>query len=269
MKISVVNTSSFYPLSNYSWNSKNNIKKISAGKSEKINFMGYPDLIKKSVELGLEIKTTKEYVEVLDRIYNYRNSENQFIYNAQFNLTSYPNVSKEQEGILLYAGTSDLSGDINRFLSGRQMRDMTEPMAKDVVRVLDYSLKDLDKEFGRYSGLVYRQGFFPEKGEQFISSTSVPEIAATLRGGILSNSKMNFSIIKTKNGHRIDKFQAKMESDYAEEEEEILLSRKSKYKEILNPQGIYRMEKDKFIRMLELYGHCPIRNSQVRVFEEI
>ncbi|MCM1264788.1 MAG: hypothetical protein NC200_01195 [Candidatus Gastranaerophilales bacterium] len=268
MQLSKINPITSYQLSfprNKSINNNSNDRE----QLDKISFMGYPDLIKKSIKLAPEIKSKEEYIELLDRIYKYRNSENELIYNSQFNLASYPNVSKEQEGILLYAGTSDLSGDINRYLSGRQMTRMSEDMARDVISVLDYSLKNLDNEFGRYSGIVYRQGFFPVDGEQFISSTSVPVIGATLRGGICANPKMNFSIIQTKNGHRIDKFQYKMGSEYAEEEEEILLSRHSKYREVLNPQGRYRQEKEKFLRMLETYGHCPINSSQVRIFEEI
>ena len=230
----------------------------------------YTDLIKKRpVNLGPEITSKYEYKNILNRIYNYKGYDKKPLFDIDYNRAMYPKINPEHEGLLFYAGYADLSDDINRFLSKRELYKMTKPQAKDVVRVLDYSLQKLDEEFGKYSGVVYRQGFFPQGQHQFISATKEPVIAATLRGGIFMNKNLEFSIINTKNGHKITDFQRKMGCEYADEEEEILLSRKSKFKEIIDPKEQYLFLKNKFHKLLEMYARREVDPNKIRIFEEI
>ncbi len=210
------------------------------------------------------IKNEQEYINTIEKI---RSSK---VFDFTVNKDIYKSIPAEQEGLLLYAGYGDLSDDINRFLSGRPMKTINKSVAKDVVRAVDYSLKELDKEYGKYKGIVYRQGFFPINSGQYVSTTEDPVIAATLRGGIYFNKDLQYYIIKTNNGHRINEFQKDMGSDYADEEEEILIPRTSKLKEIEHPTGELLQEKKKFIRILEKYNHEPIYNdSIVKVLVEV
>ena len=148
------------------------------------------------------------------------------------------------------------------------MKELDVEIAKDIVNVTDYALNKLDKKYGKYSGIVYRQGIVPENNKQYISTTTCPDIAATLYGGVCILNDLDFAIIKTKNGHKINEFQRHMESDYAEEEEEILIPRTSQFSEIESPQGKLLKEKNNFIKRLEKYAHKSINSSRIKVYEE-
>lgn len=234
-------------------------------KSNNTNFCGrFP-----ADKIGLTpIKSLQEYKTVLERIYNHKNSSGTIIYNAEINLKIYPKAKKEEEGLLIYAGVNDLSSDINKFLTNRPMKEMDESMAKDVVRVLDYSLEQLDKKYGTYNGIVYRQGFFEPNTGQYISTTTEPEIAASLRGGVMMNKNQDFYVIKTKKAHKINKFQKKMGSDYAEEEEEILIDRTAKLEEVKYPIGDLLIAKRELLKLLNEYSHQYFNEDKVKVFIE-
>lgn len=215
-----------------------------------------------------EIKNDIEYNKTLEKIYSYKNKSGKLIYNYQQNIKDYPKVTKDEEGLLLYAGSSDIHDDINRYLSNRPMKELNGEIAKDIVNVTDYALNKLDKKYGKYSGIVYRQGIVPENNTQYISTSTCPDIAATLYGGVCILNDLDFAIIKTNNGHKINEFQRDMESEYAEDEEEILLPRTSKFNEIKHPQGELLKEKNNFIKILETYAHKTINPSRVKVYEE-
>lgn len=230
----------------------------------------YKDLVRvRPRKLACDVVSDVECKNILNRIYYYRDCNKNPLFDIALNRQKYPNVKPNEEGLLLYAGYDDLSNDMNRFLSRREMYRMNPKQAEDVVRVFDYSLKKLDEQYGKYSGFVYRQGFFPLGQHQYVSTTTDPVIAATLRGGIYLNKNLEFSIVKVKNGHKINEFQRKMGADYAEEEEEILMSRTARYREITDPQGQFLMLKNKFHKLLETYAHQKILPSKIRLFEEI
>lgn len=250
-------------------NQPKSVQQTNVVTDKSLNFLGMPDLVKNRVRLGSEIKSLDEYIQTMNRIYNYKIAGEKPLFSKMENLSGYKKAKKEEEGLLLYAGDMDLSDDINRFLSGRNMTEMTSAQARNVVRALDYSLKKLDERYGRYSGIVYRQGFFPINQKQYISTTTDPVIAATLRGGIYYDKNMEFSIINLKNGHKIRDFQRRVGSDFAEEEEEILAPRTNSYREILNPTGQYYIKKRVFHKLLETYAHQEINPNRIRVFEEI
>ena len=241
------------------------INSYNHSKSVGVSFGSLPKVPKS----GGEILSEAEYKNILKKIYGYKSQDGKPLFNSEQNLQMYPKVKKDQEGLLLYAGCGDLSDDMNRFLSKREMRKMNPAQAKDVVKAFDYSLKKLDEKYGKFSGFVFRQGFFPLGQHQYISTTTDPVIAATLRGGICTNKNLEFSVIKAKNGHKINEFQRKMGSEYAEEEEEILLSRDSKIKEIKTPYGQFLTLKNKVHKLLESYAHQEINPDKIRVFEEV
>lgn len=95
--------------------------------------------------------------------------------------------------------------------------------AKDVVKCLDYSLKEVDKEFGVYKGFVYRNGKMSSNSGTYVSTSK--DLHCTM------GDTSEFHIIKTKRGHDINKFQQKY-YPINESENEILLPRDAQYREL-------------------------------------
>ena len=258
----------YQPITNlYKYNKaeRTDIKSNLAHTSFTSTVHAYKDLVKTPKKLISE----GEYKDILNKIRDYKGQDEKPIFNFQYNLADYPKIKKDQEGLLLYAGCGDLSDEMNRFLSKRELKKLTPVQAKEVISAFDYSLNKLDEKFGKYSGIVYRQGFFEPGSQQYISTTTDPVIAATLRGGICMNKNLEFSLLKVKNGHKINEFQRKMGSDYAEEEEEILISGTSKLREVKTPYGQLLTLKNNFKKTLEDYAHQEINPDKIRIFEEI
>lgn len=256
----------YQPITNYYPRNKAERGSNSAQISFTSNIHAYKDLVKVPRQ---KLLSDAEYVNILGKICDYKGIDGNPVFNFEYNLSKYPKIKKEQKGLLLYAGCGDLSDEMNRFLSKRELKKLTPTQAKDVISALDYSLNKLDEKFGKYSGIVYRQGFFQPNSKQYISTTTDPVIAATLRGGICMNKNLEFSLLKVKNGHKINEFQRKMGSDYAEDEEEILLSGTSKLREITKPYGQLLTLKNNFRKTLEDYAHQEINPDKIRIFEEI
>lgn len=154
----------------------------------------------------------------------------------------YKNVDSIEEGLVPYCGDhSNLYDAINKYLSGRGKVENEEFM-QDVVRVLDFSLKELDKKFGKFDGMVFRQGTM-KSGENQFWSTSISATGAGKFGKAWNAPEdilnREYSVIKTKSGHRITEFQ-KAHANKLTAEEEILLSREKDYK--LVPQEGYTEE---------------------------
>lgn len=97
---------------------------------------------------------------------------------------------------------------------------------EDIVRALDYSLKKLDEKFGKYKGIVYRQGYMDTGSGQYFSTSSNPKTVAQR----IDSYSTEYSVIRTKSGHKIVDFQKEMGSRFAHTESEILLDRKCKYR---------------------------------------
>lgn len=178
------------------------------------------------------IQSKEEYHEVLERIKNAKTKGGEPLWLCEEDMKFYPNASEIEQGLLPYCGHRDISNQINRYLSGR-----AEPTAEmqDVVRAMDYSLAHLDKEAGRYEGIVFRQGFMGEKTGQFMSTSTSATGAARHNNGWADPEEVaynTYSVIKTKGGHRLSAFQGKMKDAFAGKEQEILLPREAAYREV-------------------------------------
>lgn len=178
------------------------------------------------------IKSKEEYLEALERIKNAKTETGERLWQYEEDLKHYPNATEIEQGLLPYCGHRDISDKINKYLSGR-----IEPTAEmqDVVRVLDYSLKELNKEFGEFEGIVYRQGFMGEKTGQYLSTSKNPLCAARLSDGWFDPYDVKYrtySVIKTKGGHDLSAFQSKMKDGYCNKEQEILLPHEAQYREV-------------------------------------
>ena len=274
----------------YTWSENITPKKTSVPEQIEdlpISFLGL-DLVKPySPKDDLyPITGKREYKFLLDKIKNERTLFLDLPYWSSYvNERKYKDIPEELMGLTIYAGFGDKSDDINKYLSGRinyekQREDaIIECMNKsvpiigaaipkhkstypDMVRVLDYSLENLDAEYGKYSGIVYRTGYMDCNTPQFFSSSISAEIVTKLN----SNSNQ-YSIIRTKSGHKIADFQKAFDVSFAENEQEILLDRKAKYRIV--PPDEYDEEllaaKNKLENLLKEKG-CF---SEVQVFEEI
>ena len=193
--------------------------------------------LKKLEKELVPIKTPAEYKEVLNRIFNSKTLMGNTFWSPENDLIKYKNIKKSYIGLLPYCGGQDVSFEINSFLGGREIKsEYYAPQRQsiiDIIRGLDYSLNKLDKDFGQYKGIVYRKGVFVPNSGQFVSCSKSPKIAAGFNG---YDPDKQYSMILTKTGHKIYDFQKKMKNSYADEEEEILLSRKSRHSQLLNSQ---------------------------------
>ena len=202
------------------------------------------------------VETFEEYENLLNKILEY-NIPNSVSYSTKFISTEgYEEIPIELLGLVSYCGCCDKSNEINRWLSGRPSTALTlsdEEMA-NVIRALDYSLEKLDERYGKYEGIVYRQGFFnPNTDNQFYSSSLSSKRANKYCFDTEDTGNDNdFSIIKVKNGHKICDFQkdtnSKISTRFAKREEEILIDRNSEFRKI--PKEEYSEEDKELIRKL-------------------
>ena len=194
-----------------------------------------------------------EYDEIIKRILNSKTILGERFWSFKEDEAIYKNIKDEYIGLLPYCGCNDVSFYINGYLGNRLDKCgvyiPSEKTACDFVRALDYSLKQLDKEFGTFSGFVFRGGYFTLKPGQFASASESPAIGAAFHG---YDPKTQYSIIKVKDAHKIHDFQKAMNSSYANEEKEILLDRNMKRRFV--PKEEYSMEiiklKEAFARNL-------------------
>lgn len=245
--------------------------------------------------VDIPIRTVDEYKVIIERIKNSKMMNGNSYYNFNSDLNSgYKNINETELGLLSYVGGYDVSNDINKFLSGRfpdlrrikirvdngletNCLDRYTPenygVMEDLVRALDYSLDKVDEEFGIYDGIVYRSGYMDSGCGQYYSTSTDPNVAAKI-------GNFDYSVIRTKSGHKIVDFQRKMESEFANTESEILLDRKSKYrelsieecdKELLNARetladSLFKAREDSLY--LSKFNREQLRNL-IKVYEEI
>lgn len=221
-----------------------------------LSFLGNYNKPSLKEAIDVPIKDDKEFNKVMKRVYRekikpenklqalnpFRNrvwiSKN---YKKEFD--DYKNATDVEMGLIPYCGWNDNSLAINMFLSERLTENgpldeyVREPKhfnsCVDVVRALDYSLNNLDKEFGKYDGIVYRIGYMSEEGKQYFSTSKSFVVADRRRQSQFSFDKgRGYSVIRLKNGHKIYDFQKKMGCRFSETEEEVLTDRHSKFRKL-------------------------------------
>ena len=178
------------------------------------------------------IQSEEEFLEVFERVKNAKTETGEPLWKYDEEMGFYPDATIVEQGLLPYCGKRDISGLINRYLSGRLE---AKPEYQDVVRVLDYSLSQLDKVVPRHEGIVFRQGFMGEKTGQYISTSKSSSCAARFNDGWFDPYDVQYrtySVIKTKGGHDIAGFQAKMHNGFCNKEQEVLLPRQAQYREV-------------------------------------
>lgn len=216
----------------------------------------YYEVLDRLQDTGLRVvHSSNGYVE---NAYNYP------IFSETFLPANRGKVPNKLEALLAYVGIGsngnghymnyELYSDLNRFLSknsdvsmpkikegalisseeGKKLLEdylvnIDSETAKDFIRCVDYSLKELDKQYGRYEGLVYRNGNFSADGGQYWSTS--------LRDDLLMFDKnQEYHVIKTRNGHKVNCFDKDYNKDRHSSEKEILLSRDGQYREVTGSQ---------------------------------
>lgn len=191
------------------------------------------------------------------------------------NIQNYPTCQDIEKGVIAYAGYSDIHIALNSYLSGRKLPwGFSEQMGEDFTKLVDYSLKDMDKTFTPYNGITYRIGFFDPKVKQYYSTSKSPK---TFPYG---NKDGQHTMFVSKRGHDIEAFQkAKNTSDRREifiREQEVLMDISADYRELvdLTPELIKkRLEYAKTIltERKEPLTKENIRKiiSEIKVYEEI
>lgn len=232
------------------------------------------------------IASKEEYDEVIKRVCSSKTINGVSFWEIESDYNRYPDIDKELIGLLPYCGGNDVSYNINSFLSNRLTTKNeytpTKDSIVDIVRALDYSLNYLDKNFGQYEGIVFRKGVFGNDSGQFYSTSMSCGIAAHFNG---FSKKSQYSVIKTKTGHKIYDFQKSMNNSFAPEEKEILISRTAKHREIFPDDCSSDLQKARlrFAREIvflsekdALYFCHPKQNlsfedalNKIRLFEEI
>ncbi len=172
-------------------------------------------------------------------------------------------IPAKMKGVLAYTGVSgnpnghyakyELYRDLNRYLQKNQdvvmpkvkdgvtlfrkesdeilennLVNVNSEEAKDFIRCIDYSLKEIDKEFGRYEGLVYRNGRFSSDGGQYWSTSRKNDLH-------MFDDIQEYHVIKTNTGHKISEFEQKYHNIHPNEDE-VLLPRGSKDREVTGSQ---------------------------------
>lgn len=185
------------------------------------------------------IKNDAEYEKVIQRVFDEKTAKGTPAWISDKDVQEYADADILERGLIPYCGFDDKSKYINMFLSGRltpaikQQLGIKNSSFIDVIRALEYSLKYLDKEFGKFEGLVYRQGFMNEHPNQYISTTTDYITAARLNGSYVNFMPgKQYSVIRTHNGHNIKNFQNKMGAMFAYTEKEVLLPYESRYRKL-------------------------------------
>ena len=193
-----------------------------------INFKGTP---KKLLDKLPPLLTYKDYKEVIERVVHSKTIYGECYWSLNPEYVRYRNIKQEHIGLLPYCGNNDVSYHINRYLSGRLQNEGTyvpsEETLCDIIRALDFSLADLDKDFGKFEGIVFRKGYFGAKPVQYASTSKKPAIASSFNGFDIN---AQYSVIRVKSAHKICDFQNKMNSSYAYAEAEVLIDRHAKHR---------------------------------------
>ena len=201
------------------------------------------------------ITSEAEYDDVLNRLKNDR---------TWWPGWSHGRATKFEQGILPYAGEQDRSVVINTFMRNGHIVDprFSESILRDYVRVMDYALKEFDKTYGKYEGLVYRCGIMDNPPKNYISTSREPEgLTAIINSKDCYHNP--FYIIYTKHGHKIEEMQKKLCSNpMLRREREIILDPARQYEEItdITPE-MQELKNNLRLAIRDDYGYVPELNT--------
>ena len=166
----------------------------------------------------------------------------------------YEDIDFNLKGLVAYCGSADISRQINCWLTARKDSNppqITDDQMADIIRAFEYSLRQLDKKYGKIKGMVYRAGYFnPITDKQYYSASDYISCALDHSYRKEPSKGVPYSIIRIKNGHDIYDFQkdtaTEVSSVFALREREILIDRKSTFR--LVPKKEYTKQEHEDIR---------------------
>lgn len=132
-------------------------------------------------------------------------------------------ATKFEQAIIPYTGEEDRSSHINWYMHSGHLVDplFSEDITREYIRAMYYALPEIDKVYGKYSGIVYRCGHMDEVPKNFISTASDP-VGVSYIISSREDYHKPFYIIYTESGHLIQEMQKKLCWKYARECEVIL-----------------------------------------------
>jgi len=210
------------------------------------------------------IQSEKEFKIILEELmqdssYKWKNVINAFDY---------------ERAILPYVGRGDISLDINTYLREGMLKkktyvDITDENIKKYIQVLEYGLRHLDKEYGSYSGIVYRYGDFLSKTPNYVSTSD--KIQGALNIADKSNPyEKAYNIIFTNHGHKINEMQKRLGFKFAESESEILLDSSKSYVELVDstPQ-LNRLREQFYQEFSKAHPNCNLEDVKLNFWQEV
>ena len=193
---------------------------------------------------------------------------------SSYKWKSVKNAFDYEKAILPYAGRGDISLDINTFLregilKNKTYIDITEENIKKYIQALEYGLRHLDKEYGSYSGIVYRYGDFLSKTPNYVSTSD--KILGALKFANESNPcEKTYNIIFTKHGHMINEMQKRLGFKFAESESEILLDPGKSYIELIDDTPQLSSLREQFYQEFnKAYPNCNSKDVKLNFWQEI
>ena len=197
----------------------------------------------------------------------------ELIHDSSYKWNSVKNTFDYEKAILPYAGRGDIHLDINTFLregllKNKTYRDLTNENIKKYIQTLEYGLRQLDKEYGNYSGIVYRCGSFSSKTPNYVSTSD--KISGAINIADKSNPCRDaYNIIFTKHGHKINEMQKRLGFKFAESESEILLDPSKSYIELLDTTPKLRQLREQFFQEFrKKYPDCNIEDIKLNFWQE-
>lgn len=193
-------------------------------------------------KINTPIKDFDEYKQILSRLKHCISYNGDYAFFKENDLKYYRGIDNEEMGILPYCGFEGCHEIINLYMTGQlnsknikkyhSILPVDLTTIPDAIRTLEYSLRNLDKKYGTYQGIVYRQGFMSENPNRYISTTLNPYIASCIYGSWGTELNNQYSVILVNNGHKIVDFQKSAGVPSANGEQEILLPYTNNYKKI-------------------------------------
>lgn len=187
---------------------------------------------------------------------------------------SVSEANKYEQAILPYAGRGDIHLDINSYLRDGVLGEktysgITPEKIEKYIKVLDYGLNQLDREYGKYKGVVYRCGMFSSQTPNYVSASD--KMSGAIDFADPSNPvKDQFNVIFTNHGHKINEMQKHLGFKFAQTESEILLDPGKSFVEVDADLPFINNLKENFYKEFKTkYPNFDLNNINLKFWQEI
>ena len=233
------------------------------------------DIAKFSQKTGMAINGKAISIKPIQTEEEFRIILKELIQDSSYKWNRVENAFDYEKAIFPYAGRGDIHLDINAFLregiilKDKTYIDLNKKNLKKYIQTLEYGLRQLDKEYGNYSGIIYRYGPFFPTTPNYVSTSS--KISGALNLADKSNPcKEAYNIIFTKQGHKINEMQRRLGFKFAESESEILLDPGKSYVELVdNTPQLSKLKEQFFQEFRKTYPNSNLKDVKLNFWQEI